>query len=134
VLALARLCQTIRPRAVLSTSAHLNTALATARPLLPAGIKLLAREGADLPATCGRLQLCLYKRAYRRADVVICQSDYMKETLTQRFGLKPDKVVRIYNPVDIDAITKLAGSEPKPFVTRGPNLVAVGRLAYEKGF
>ena len=134
VLALARLCQTIRPRAILSTSAHLNTVLVTSRPLLPAGIKLLAREGADLPATCGRFRLSVYKRAYRRADVVICQSDHMKQTLIRRFSLQPAKVVRIYNPVDIDSIAVLAESEPKPFVNKGPNLVAVGRFSHEKGF
>jgi glycosyltransferase involved in cell wall biosynthesis len=98
---------------------------------------LLAREGADITsprANCNRLRLFVYKHMYRRADVVICQSDYMRRNMIYQFGLAPAKVVRIYNPVDIDAITLLAQSEPQPFPNKGPNLVALGRFSYEKGF
>jgi glycosyltransferase involved in cell wall biosynthesis len=137
VLPLARLCQQLRPQAILSTSAHLNTAVVTARPLLPRGTSLLAREGADLTsahAAYGHLRMLVYKHVYRRADLVICQSDYMKENLIRQFGLARTKVVRIYNPVDIDSIRVLAESEPKPFSDSGPNLVAVGRFSHIKGF
>src|ERR1700741_391629 len=44
-LSLARICWKIRPQTVLSTSAHLNSALVGARPLLPANIRLLIRQG-----------------------------------------------------------------------------------------
>ena len=137
VFPLARLCRRIRPQAVLSTSAHLNTAVIAASPLLPKGTILLAREGADITsqhANCGRLRLFVYKHVYRRADLVICQSDYMKENLVCRFGLTPTKVVRIYNPVDIDSISALAEAEANPFPDAGPNLVAVGRFSQVKGF
>jgi len=139
VFPLARLCQNIRPQVILSTSAHLNTAIMTARPLLPSGTSLLAREGEDITspqaeAACSRFRLFIYKYVYRRADVVVCQSDYMKEKLIRQFGLARTNVVRIYNPVDIDSITVMAESEPKPFPDAGPNLVAVGRFSHEKGF
>jgi glycosyltransferase involved in cell wall biosynthesis len=137
VLPLARLCWKLRPQAVLSTSAHLNAALIAARPLLPMDTRLLAREGKDLTsphAACGRFRLMVYKHVYQAADLVICQSDYMRETLICQFGLTPTKVVRIYNPVDIDSITALAESEPNPLPDAGPNLVAVGRFSHEKGF
>src|SRR6266516_2027504 len=137
VLPFARLCRKIRPQAVLSTSAHLNAAVVAARPLLPMGTSLLTREGADLTSpqvACGRLRKFVYKQAYRGADLVICQSDYMMENLIRQFGLARNKVVRIYNPVDIDSISALAESEPNPFSDAGPNLVAAGRLSYEKGF
>jgi glycosyltransferase involved in cell wall biosynthesis len=134
VLPFARLCHKIKPRAVLSTSAHLNTAVIAARPLLPLGTSLLTREGADLAASCGGIRLSIYKQVYSRADRVICQSDYMKENLIRQLGLAPDKVVRIYNPVDIKAISALADSIPSPFSEAGPNLVGVGRISYEKGF
>ena len=137
VFPLARLCKKIRPQAVLSTSAHLNTAVVAARPLLPMGTTLLAREGADLTSpqvACGRLRTFVYKQAYRRADLVICQSDYMMENLIRKFGLARNKVVRIYNPVDIDSIAALAELEPNPFSDAGPNLVAAGRFSHEKGF
>jgi glycosyltransferase involved in cell wall biosynthesis len=139
VFSLARLCRKIRPQAVLSTSAHLNATVMATRPMLPKGTSVLAREGEDITspqaqAACSRLRLFIYKHVYRRADLVICQSDYMKEQLIRQFGLAPTKVVRIYNPVDIDAITALADAEPQPFPDAGPNLVAVGRFSHEKGF
>jgi glycosyltransferase involved in cell wall biosynthesis len=137
MLALAKLCWKLRPQAVLSTSAHLNAALITSRPLLPKGIRLLAREGRDLTspyADCGRFRLAIYKHAYRAADLVICQSEHMRATLVCQFSLSPTKVIRIYNPVDIDSIKRLAESEPNPFPHAGPNLVAVGRFSHEKGF
>src|SRR6266571_703005 len=80
VFPLAKLCWNLRPQAVLSTSAHLNAALVAARLFLPMDTSVLVREGADITsphADCGRFRLLVYKHVYRRADVVICQSDYM---------------------------------------------------------
>lgn len=138
ILPFAKLCRRIKPHVVLSGSAHLNTAVITARPLLPKGTSVLAHEWADITsphANCGGpLRLFIYRNVYKRVDAVICQSDYMKEKLIREFGLGPTKVLRIYNPVDIDSITALAESEPRPFPDTGPNLVAVGRFSYEKGF
>ena len=137
VFPLARLCRRIRPQAVLSTSAHLNAAVVAARPLLPRATSLLTREGADLTSPqvpCGRLRKFAYKQAYRRSDLVICQSDYMMENLIREFDLARNRVVRIYNPVDIASITARAESEPNPFSKPGPNLVAAGRFSHEKGF
>jgi glycosyltransferase involved in cell wall biosynthesis len=148
VFPLARLCRKIRPQAVLSTSAYLNTTVMTTRALLPKGTSralfyeggdVLTYEGEDIISAqargaCGRFRFFIYKHVYRGADLVICQSDYMKEQLIRQFGLEPTKVVRIYNPVDIDAITQLAEAQPRPLPDAGPNLVAVGRFSHEKGF
>ena len=130
------LCWNVRPQVVLSTSAHLNSAVVAAHPLLPRQTTLLTREGADInsPEFACSWRLLVYKRVYKRADLVICQSDYMKEDLVRQFGLTQSKVVRIYNPVDIDSIAALAGSEPSPFPNVSPNLLGVGRFSHEKGF
>ncbi len=139
VFPIARLCRRVRPQAVLSMSTYLNTALMTARPLLPRATNLLAREGEDITSphsqgACSRFRLSVYGHVYRQADVVICQSDYMKEELIRAFGLSRAKVVRIYNPLDVDSITALAESQPNPFPAARPNLVGVGRFSHEKGF
>jgi glycosyltransferase involved in cell wall biosynthesis len=131
------LCWNVRPQVVLSTSAHLNSAVVAAQPLLPRQTTLLTRQGADINSpefACSWLRLLVYKRVYKRAGLVICQSDYMKEELVRQFGLAQSKVVRIYNPVDIDSIAALAGSEPSPFTNVSPNLLGVGRFSHEKGF
>lgn len=134
---IAKLCWKLKPDVVFSMSAHLNSIIVASRPLLPQGTALVVREGSDLTSphwAAGPLKRLLYKQAYQRANLVICQSECMKQDLVRQFGLAPWKVVRIYNPVDIEAITALADAEPNPFAEAGPNLVAVGRLSAEKGF
>jgi glycosyltransferase involved in cell wall biosynthesis len=135
VLPIARLCWRIRPRAILSMLAYMNSAVIAARPLLPKPIRLLTREGTRTTreVTPSRLRFWSYKQVYRRADVVICQSDFMKQEMQREFGLPPEKLARIYNPVDIEFISRLARERQNPFPTPGPNLVAVGRLSEEKG-
>jgi glycosyltransferase involved in cell wall biosynthesis len=137
VFPLVRLCWKIRPQVVLSVSAYLNSAVVHARPLLPRRTTVVAREAADLSSPelmINRFRLLVYKHVYQRADLVICQSDHMKDAMVRKFGLAQSKVVRIYNPVDIESITSLAQSEPNPLPDAGPNLVGVGRLSHEKGF
>jgi glycosyltransferase involved in cell wall biosynthesis len=111
--------------------------IVASRPLLPNGTALFVRETSDLTSpqrAPGRFKSLVYKRTYQRADLIICQSEAMKSDLVRTFNLAPSKVLRIYNPVDIEGITTLAQAEPNPFCSPGPNLVAVGRLSREKGF
>ena len=135
VLPIAKLCWNIRPQAILSILAYMNAAVIAARPLLPKPVRLLIREGTrtvSRDVTRSRVRLWSYKQFYRRADVVICQSEFMKEEMRREFGLPPEKLARIYNPVDIDLISRLARDGQNPFQNEGPNLVAVGRLSQEK--
>jgi glycosyltransferase involved in cell wall biosynthesis len=133
VLPFVRLCHRLRPRAVLSMSAYLNSVVLISRPLLPPRIRLLTREGTTITSrdvTTNPLRMLWYKHLYRRADAVICQSDSMREQMIRGFGLASAKVARVYNPVDIELISKLA--EPNPYSDSGPNLVTVARLFPEK--
>ena len=135
VLPIAKLCWRIRPQAVLSVLAYMNAAVIAARLLLPKPVRLLIREGTRTVSpevTRSRARLWSYKQLYRRADVVICQSESMKEEMRREFGLPSEKLARIYNPVDIDLISRLARDGQNPFQTEGPNLVAAGRLSQEK--
>lgn len=137
VLPLLRLCWRLRPKAVFTLSAHMNSAVILTKPLLPRGVRLLAREGTQITSvevTPNRFRLAAYKFLYRNTDVVVCQSEHMRKQLMQAFGLKPQQARRIYNPVDIDRIFAQADVEPNPFDGTGPNLLAVGRFYYEKNF
>lgn len=133
---IARLCWRLRPSVVFSMSAYLTAAILGSRPLLPKDIWLLAREGANVMSrdvTTNWLRFTCYKHLYRLADFIVCQSDSMKRQFVRDFGLAPEKLARIYNPVDIDLIRIQADEEPNPFSGRGPHLLAVGRLFPEKG-
>ncbi len=135
-----RLSWKLRPDAVFSTLGYLNLVLIFARPLLPRGVKLLVREGSipsaqlkhDLPYP--RVWRWLYQRLYKRADAIVCQSDYMLNDLAEQFGVPRRKMVRIYNPLDVGLIRRLADLHPGPYSGEGPHLVAAGRLANVKGY
>jgi glycosyltransferase involved in cell wall biosynthesis len=137
---IVRLVWRVRPHAILSTLGHLNLALLLGRPFMPRGTKLLVREAA---VTTAFLQVetrhpglwtWLYRRLYRRADAVICLSDSMADDLAQNFRVPREALVRIYNPVEIERVRRLADNGGNLYVGPGPHLVAAGRLTRQKGF
>jgi glycosyltransferase involved in cell wall biosynthesis len=135
-----RLSWRLRPQALLSTLGHLNLALILAKPLLPPGSRLLVRQAAIASSVLPEetqhpgVWEWLYRHFYGRADKIICLSDSMVDDMIQHFGLPREKLVRIYNPVDIERVQELAKIGNTPFSGPGPHLVAAGRLARQKGF
>ena len=143
---LVRLIWQRRPDVVLSTLGYLNLALALLRPLLPNGVRYVARETVVLSADLETkrwpwLWRAAYRRFYRRFDTVICQSCDMQKDLVDGFAMPRQKTVLIHNPVDIARIRQLAKT-PLAFddspSANGPaeclRMVSIGRLTYQKGF
>ncbi|HYX48684.1 MAG TPA: glycosyltransferase, partial [Ktedonobacteraceae bacterium] len=135
-----RLTWKIRPQTILATMGHLNIALISARPFFPSDTKLLVRE-AVIPSVLFReesknirLWGWLYRNFYKRADKVVCLSDSMVNDLVESFAIPREKLVRIYNPVDIEKVRELAQTGNDPFTGPGPHLVAAGRICRQKGF
>lgn len=137
--AIVRLVRFLRPQTVLSTVSYLNVMLLAARSFLPRSTRLLIREATTPSAFVAmdtahpRLWTWLYRYLYPRADKVICLSDAMLEDMAVHFDIPREKLVRIYNPVDVGMLRRAAGSQPSPFQRDGTNLVAAGRLRKEKG-
>ncbi len=133
---IARLCWKLRPAAVLSSAAHLNSALILAKPLLPPKTRVLVRESANitLPGVSTPLRRFFCRQLYRSADMVICQSRLMMRQMETDFQLPRSRLTYIYNPVDIATIRRNAEASSNPYTGRKPHLVAVGRLAFPKGF
>jgi glycosyltransferase involved in cell wall biosynthesis len=75
----------------------------------------------------------LYRLLYRHADRVICQSRAMAEDLTGELGIEQELIAVLPNPVDLDGIRAVTNA-PNRWTGPGPHLLAVGRLAPEKGF
>lgn len=53
--------------------------------------------------------------------------------MAETFGVAPQNMVRIYNPVDSARLSRMAEGN-SPFLSRSPQLVASGRLEHAKGF
>ena len=128
-----KLIRELRPDIVVSGMYHLNLLCALVKPLLPAGTLVLLRQNGspDGHAVWGSQALArlLYRTTYRRSDGVICQSAAMAREMANLAG----KTTRLYilpNPVQ-QTVARLQG---KHWNGPGPHLLAVGRLAKEKGF
>ncbi|HEY1936888.1 MAG TPA: glycosyltransferase [Candidatus Angelobacter sp.] len=135
-----RLVWKIKPHTILSTVSYLNVMSIMARSFSPKRTRLLVRE-ATMPSAFiaqdtayPRLWEFLYRRLYRRADKIICLSDSMQRDFAEHFSVPPEKLTRIYNPIDIELIQQAVKGGRNPYQTRGPHLVAIGRLRREKGF
>jgi glycosyltransferase involved in cell wall biosynthesis len=143
---IVRLIWKRRPEVVFSTLGYLNLALAIIRPLLPDGVRYIARETIVVSEKlrddlCWPLWRWAYRRFYGRFDTVVCQSRDMQADLVGNFAVPSRKTVLIHNPVDAERIRRLA---EEPLVTgfertdgEGGNapihLIAAGRLTRVKG-
>jgi glycosyltransferase involved in cell wall biosynthesis len=127
-----------RPRVVFSSLGYVNLSLAALKPFLPTRTRLWLRE-ANLPSISLRrnpypwIMRQGYSACYPWSDRIISSSERMKAELMADFGIKPSLIHVLPNPVDIDQIRREASSMP-PALTKGPRLVAVGRLTAQKGF
>lgn len=137
--AIIRLVWKVRPRTVLATVSYLNVMLVAARPFLPRSVRLLLREATTPSAFIRnqtrhpRLWAWFYRSWYPRAEKIICLSDSMLEDMAGHFAIPREKLARIYNPVDIGALRRLAAAQENPYPEAGPNLLFAGRLQKEKG-
>lgn len=140
--ALVRLMRWLRPQAAVSSLIELNMAMAAAVALLPHGPKLFLREDTSVSwqfsAQCRdnalRPPRWLFRRLYAQAERVICVADYVLNDLTENLGLSRAKLARIYNPVEIERVQRMAAEAGNPYPDARPRFIAVGRLAKVKGF
>ena len=136
---LIRMIRQIDPNIVFSTIGHLSLFVIIARPALSRKTLFIARE-TNIPSVNINqsafpiLFLILYRWLYPKLDLLICQSQDMKNDLVENFGISEKSMVVINNPVDIEWVKKRAVSEKKLFDSGNYNLLAVGKLKYQKGF
>lgn len=138
VLKLLRLIWKIRPDLILSGIAHLNLLVLLLGPALPRATRIFIRQNGALSATLAagmspRISHLIYRVAYRRADLVICQSESMKREIQCEFRVDEAKLAVLANPVDSDLIRRIV-QLPDNESKAGLQLIAVGRLVPEKGF
>lgn len=136
--ALLRLVWGLRPEAILSGIVHLNFLVLLLKPFFPRGTRVLVRQSVTASRSLALDRLPFYTRLfyrllYRRADQVICQSTAMADDLTEVTGVERARIAVLPNPLDFAGIHAALGT-PSRWCGEGPNLLAVGRLAPEKGF
>ena len=140
---LLRLIRRLKPDLILSGIFHLNFLVLLLKPLLPRRSRILARQNGTVSSALafgglpGYTRL-LYRLLYHRADRLICQTQSMAADLAQQLWLPEERLAVLPNPVDVERIRISIRLNPAPPVGfdpgPGPHLLAVGRLAREKGF
>lgn len=78
----------------------------------------------------------LVRWGYPWADHVIAVSQGVRLDLANEFGLRPQKVTVIHNPIDVDRIRRAIAQVPPGWSSDPPEklVVAAGRLVPQKGF
>ncbi len=137
-LPLMRLVWHLRPDVILSGAPEISFLVLFLRPFLPRATRILVRQNSTVSNALAnggvpRYTRLLYRMLYRRAHCVICQSAAMAEDLQHEIGISGEKIAVLPNPVDIEGILA-ARNAPAAWSGEGPHLLAVGRLAPEKGF
>ena len=116
-------------------------ALSAVRTLLPSKTRLVCRLGNTLGPFFADIERSSQVRApamrvfnrlgYERANVTVCQSDYMLADACRELEVDGSRFVRIHNPVDINGLVS-AAKGPKPLGSR--YVVSVGNLHWRKGY
>lgn len=125
-----------RPTAMLSFLTRANVAAAYAT--LGADIRWVASERVNTDAHLGRGATAipgrmLVRLAYPRADCIIAVSEGVAAGLSAHFGVKPDRVITVANPVDLASVQQQAAASPEIAVPEGC-IVGIGRLVPNKNF
>lgn len=130
----ANIISQLRPDIVFSTLDHLNLALSASRSLWPPSTTLVVRPTLMAHARPW-LDRAMMRILYAQADCVVLQSPEMEIDYRRSVGGR-SRTCTISNPVDIEDIrgrSKEISLETN-FEFAQFNLVAVGRLEYQKGF
>jgi glycosyltransferase involved in cell wall biosynthesis len=131
-----------RPAIVLATMRVPSLAAAACGRLFPNTSVVLWAQSHVARAVAGhRLRAYrllvprLVRRLYPRVQGIIAVSEGVKENLVQGFGVRPERVRVIPNPLEIQHVRALAAQEPSRALDWSvPTVVAVGRLTSQKGF
>jgi glycosyltransferase involved in cell wall biosynthesis len=129
----------INPDIIISTLDHLNLALLLVKPLLPDKTLLFLREcnltSSNLSSGFKNFIFRILKKwLLNSADRIICPADAIRNDLRINFGIKPEKMVTIYNPVQVEVIRSGLQSHHPDAPNSGYKIVSVGTLEHRKGF
>lgn len=136
---LVRLVRNLKPDTIFSNIGHINLAVLLCRPFFPRSTRVVIGESTSLTVYLRQatrrpqIWIALHRWLYKHADKVICLSETMKKELAEQFSVPAEKLVRIYNPLDVEMIRTQAELGGSPFTGPGPHLVAASRFFREKG-
>lgn len=143
LLPLVRRIRKMKPDLMVSTLRLTNLVAVLARNLSGSRTKVIVRETNNLTAAGidpKKFGERVVGWAYRKSDRVISLSEGVKVDLEKRYRIRPEHITRIYNPVDVTGIKKLAALKPDDErwceacgSERCFKIISVGKLFFQKG-
>jgi len=138
---LSVLVQKLRPDALLAQDFFATLIALLAKKYIPAHIKVLGSahiqySGFTQIIEKGELYSTLIRRYFNKADQIIAVSEGIATDLTENFGIRPEIMTVIHNPLDLAQIKSLAQEpvrEHSWFHEGVPIFLFVGRLTPQKG-
>ncbi len=129
----------IKPDIILSTIDHLNLALLLVKPFLPDKTLLFLRECNLTSSNLSKgFKNCIFrilkKRLLNFADRIICPANAIKNDLQINFGIRPEKMITIYNPVQVEEIRSNLQPHNPDRHNSDYKIVSAGTLEHRKGF
>jgi len=125
------------PDIVISTLNFINAFVAIARLFGARGPRAFIARECNIPSyrrKGGSVfdNRLIYRFTSSLLDKIICQSDDMLIDIVEHYGISRHKLLKIHNPIDFHSICSSMQTEVLP--PNKTNLVAAGRLEYQKGF
>lgn len=144
ILRLVQLMRTIKPDVVLSTLRYVNAATVLSTILARTRTAILVNEtnhwtAAGIGTKPWRERLVGW--SYFRARKVVAMSNGVRQDVMRRYGVSPERVVTIYNPIDLHKISQLMQDPVKDpeFAddverSRYFHIITAGALERQKGY
>lgn len=131
---LVLLMRKLRPQAVLSTVTGTNILTVLACMGSRLRLRLALREAASTINAKHALIRWAMSILYRRADIIIAVSGGVADDLL-KLGIPSEIIQVLHNPVDKERLIHLSRVGPDaPYVDGGRYIIALGRLAEQKGY
>ncbi|WP_064974821.1 glycosyltransferase [Alistipes provencensis] len=141
--ALKQLCELIRefrPHSVFTSHGTIAYMLPIVRFLTRINFRIYTRVAvtpSEIYETSikGKLLHYIYPLFYRKMDIVIAQTEYMRQDIIKNYGLSPQKVKVIFNLIDKDYVSAQSQKPIAENISKSEfNIIAVGALYSVKGF
>ena len=96
-------------------------------------LKVLFRE-SNMPSRYSRIQLMVAKKCLRYVDVIISQTEEMKQEMVKYYALTEDRIIVINNPIDTAFIEKRIKEHFHFSFSDSTHYLAVGRVEPQKDY
>jgi N-acetylgalactosamine-N,N'-diacetylbacillosaminyl-diphospho-undecaprenol 4-alpha-N-acetylgalactosaminyltransferase len=134
---LTRALARLKPDVVVSFLARANCANVFASKIL--GFPAIVSERVHTTSHFGSSRSIAVQSAvlgffYRRADRIIAVSAGVERDLVANFGVAPERICVIHNPIDVARLERLSQEETDALPCPAPYVLAIGRMTLNKNF